>query len=111
MSRGRDRQAPRAWFARLASEQRDEFEMEGVVNPLHHVLCHVCKTWRLTQLLDDFTEQPVGVIALAEEAAIERVEPALAPYGRRQRQRSDSSIDPTARAQDVRERLLAVQKQ
>src|SRR5678816_1148274 len=77
----------------------------------NHAGCHLSETARCANLLHHFALQAMSIVALAEEAPIESLKPALALHISCYCQSSENNIDPATRVQNLQQRLLAMGQQ
>ena len=83
--------------------------MQCGLDARHHARRHALEALRPTHVFDYLTQQPLGVIALAEEAPVKRFEPFSSLGVRQKRQPGQAGVHPAVRPEDGGERLVGVQ--
>ena len=109
--RRRHRQPAIRRRARLARQQPDELGVQRGFDVGHGARRGALEAARLAYFLHHLAQQALRVVALAEEAPVERVEPSLAPDVGQRGQPAGREIDPAARPEDVEQGLVAMQQQ
>src|SRR5512144_2836049 len=82
--------------------------MQGALDVRDHARRDLFETGAAADFLDDPGEDPLRVVALAEEPAVARREPALLPGVQDISSEGEDGVPPAPLAQDLDERLIAV---
>jgi hypothetical protein len=93
---------------RIVRQHAGELRMQGFVDLLQHGRHDRVDARGARDLIGDAPQQPLRVVAVAEEPAIELRQPPVAPRAHDQQRRHQERKPPPARLHDRRERLVAV---
>ena len=96
---------------RFPRQQDDKFRVQRGFDAGNHPRRHLPETARFANLFHHLAQQPLRVVAFAEEAPIEGLEPALVLHIGCHRQSSQDNIDPAPRPQNLQQGLLAMRQQ
>jgi hypothetical protein len=80
------------------------------LDPRDGAWCDLFEAARVADFVDDFAQESLRIVLLAEERPIQRVEPALPLGVSHHDQSTHQTVGPPARPQNVDQRLVGVQQ-